>query len=162
MQTSLHKPRFGLFIGIALMVMNGLMLANLIWKDVRLAVFGKHATAEVIKINESTSTERVRKRDSSGRLRDTDETRTSTSHRMELAFKTEDGQPILFETLATFNTVTKVGEKHPVVYMASDPMRAEINSAKQLWLLMLIGFTFSVLFLGGGYLLTRFSSLRPA
>jgi hypothetical protein len=61
---------------------------------------------------------------------------------MQIAFNTKEGKPMQIETLATFNTPAKVGDEHPLVYLAAHPENARIYSAKQLWLPMCVGFVF--------------------
>jgi hypothetical protein len=108
------------------------------WNQFRLAVFGK-ATDGVVVEGKEGEPERIRHR--------------GGSQRYTVRFTPENGEPVEFKTSSTFGTELKWGDAVKVIYMPKNPTTAEIYSAKQLWLPMMVGLFVGTTCLGGGLLL---------
>jgi hypothetical protein len=137
-------------IGIGLIALALVGATSLCMKEVPLALFGERAPGvvkRVEKIRTSTNSKWEKKGFSS--TKESVDRGTELTF-MHIGFTTKEGKPMEVKTLATFNTEAKEGDSHPMVYLASNPDRAKIYSAKQLWLPMCVGFGFVTvaLFLG--------------
>lgn len=143
----LSPLRLGIaFVLIALGLLGGVSLFK---KEGRLVIFGERATGTVRQVEEITaSTQATWGRDNKGRSHIIK--KSGPSHLLHMTFTATDGREIEFTTLATFNTETKPGDTHPLVYLPSDPQVAKIASARQLWLPMSVGTIFTALCLGIG------------
>lgn len=154
------KPRqMSRFFGWLMLVAGLLFFTALISKEGRLIVFGRKATATVEKVTRIQKNNGELVRNSSGRVVSRRE--ASVSHIMHLTYLTQEGVKAQFDTAATFNTEAKVGDVHPIVYLASNPARAKIATARQLWLPAMVGLIVSTGCLGIGLFLLRLSSLPP-
>lgn len=145
---------FRRFIGLALLGLALLGATSLAMKEIPLALFGVHTTGTVKKvevIQTSSSSQWVRVNGSSKKAIK----RGGDSTFLHIDFTTQTGEPHQIETLATFNTVAKVGDQHPMVYLPSHPERAKIYSAKQLWLPLCVGSVFTLVCLLLGIFLIR-------
>ncbi|MBL9114840.1 MAG: hypothetical protein JNJ83_07500 [Verrucomicrobiaceae bacterium] len=150
---SQSKVFFGL-VSIGLIGLGLLGSWSLATKEFRLALFGHHSMATVVKVEKittSTSSKWERKG-----FKKVAVSRGSDLEFMTLEFDPGNGRMTQVETLATFNTEAKLGDKHPLIYLKSDPENAKIYSAKQLWLPMVVGTLFSLLcLLFGGFAARR-------
>jgi hypothetical protein len=145
---------FRKLIGLGLIALALLGATSLSTKEVPLALFGERSTGVVKKVEViQTSTKTKWEKKGFGPKKAI--SRGSDSTFMHLGFKTKDGLPVEVKTLATFNTEARVGDEHPLIYLPSNPEKAKIYSAKQLWLPMCVGFTFSGLCLMIGLFLIR-------
>lgn len=142
-------------IACVLLALSLLGFGSLVMKEYRLALFGVKAVGVVTAV-EVIQTSSASKWDRSGKR----SSRSSESTFMTLQFTTPEGQSLSVKTLATFHTVARVGDQHPMIYLPSKPDNAKIYSAKQLWLPMLIGTLFSSACLLGGLALFRTPSKR--
>lgn len=142
-------------IAWVLLALAVLGFVSLSTKEYRLALFGVQTVGTVIAV-EVIQTSTGSKWDRSTGKRSS---RGGDSTFMTMQFTTPDGQLQQVKTLATFHTVARVGDQHPMIYLPSKPANAKIYSAKQLWLPMLIGTIFSTACLLGGLILFR---VRPA
>ena len=132
---------FRKLLGVALFALALLGASSLFMKEVPLALFGEHATGTVKKVEViQTSTASKWVRSGSGGQRA--ESRGGFSTLMYIDFSTNAGKAVQIITTATFHTEAKVGDKHPMIYLSSNPENAKLYSAKQLWLPMCVGFSF--------------------
>ena len=145
---SQSKAFFGI-LGIGLFALGLLGAWSLATKEFRLALFGQRSTATVVKV-EKITTSSGSKWEKRG-FKKVAVSRGGELEFMTLEFDPGDGHKTQVETLSTFNTEAKLGDKHPLIFLKSDPKNAKIFSAKQLWLPMVIGTVFSMicLFIGG-------------
>ena len=155
--SSNYDPRaqgkvFRKVIGIGLLALGILGAVSLAMKEFRLALFGQSATGTAKKVEKVKTSTNSKWEWRNGQK--VPVSRSGESTFMTIAYTTKDGQEVEFETLATFNTEGKVGDTHPVVYLASNPKNAKISTMKQLWLPMLIGCTFTIVCLGLGVYFT--------
>lgn len=149
-----RKIAGGVLLGLGL-----IGLVSLVTKEFRLTLFGEKATGVVRKVEEittSTQSKWIKKGMSHQRV-----SRSGPSYFMTIAYTTKDGKQIEFETLATFNTVAKVGDEHPLVYLPEHPENAKISTARQLWLPMIVGIIFTTVCLGLGALLLSNRRIFP-
>ena len=124
-------------IGMGLISLSLVGICSLSLKEIPLALFGEHTTG-VVKQVEVIQTSTASKR-RYGRT----ESRSGHTTIMHLTFNTKEGKPMQSKSTATFHTEAKVGHTHPMIYLPSHPERAQIYSAKQLWLPMTVGVIFS-------------------
>ena len=144
-----RQAGFRKFLGILLLALGALGTGSLLMKEIPLALFGRHTTGLVTRveiITTSTGSKWVH-----GRR----ESRSRSTTQMDLVYSTKEGQPLTVRTTATFRTEAKVGDHHPMVYLPWQPGNAKIYSAKQLWLPMAVGTIFSTACLLGGRRLLR-------
>lgn len=136
-----RAPLFRTLLGLSLLALALLGATSLCLKEIPLALFGEHASGIVTKveiIQTSTSSDSGRR----GSGFPTTVRRGGESTFMHIDFTTKEGKPVSIKTTATFHTEAKVGDKHPILYLPSNPENAKIYSAKQLWLPMGVGFVF--------------------
>lgn len=148
-------PPIRLVIAIVLVALGLVGGVSVMMKEGRLVIFGERAVGTVREVEQiTTSTQATWGRDINRRSQAVK--RSGPSNLLHLTFTTKDGRNIEFATRATFKTATKPGDTHPIVYLPSDPQLAKIASAKQLWLPMSIGMTFTAICLGVGIRLFSF------
>jgi hypothetical protein len=148
------NPKFRVAIGIFLSALGLLGASSLATKELPLALFGQRATGNVTQV-EVIQTSTKTKWEKKGFGPKHAVSRGSDTTLIHLSFTTQDGKPVNIKTTATFHTEAKVGDIHPIIYMASHPENAKIYSAKQLWLPMTVGITFSTISLLLGLLFIR-------
>lgn len=147
------NPKARLVIGLTLLALGGLGAWSLATKEFRLAVFGERGTGVVNRVEViTTSTQSKWDSNMSGPKRRR-ESSSSQSTFLHMTVTTTDGKSVNTKTLATFNTESKVGDQHPVIYLPSKPELAKIYSARQLWLPACIGLVFTSFCLIVGFLL---------
>lgn len=132
---------FRKLLGLALLALALLGAASLCLKEIPLALSGEHASGIVKKV-EVIQTSTASKWEHNGSGSEKAVSRGGTSTLMSIDFTTKDGKPVSIKTRATFRTEAKVGDTHPIIYLASNPENAKIYSAKQLWLPMSVGLVF--------------------
>jgi hypothetical protein len=155
------KPQAVIFrklLGLGLIALALLGATSLSMKEIPLALFGEHSTGIVKKV-EVIQTSTASKWEKKGFGPKQAVSRGGYTTLMHMAFTTKDGKPIEIKTTATFNTEAKVGDEHPMIYLASKPETAKIYSAKQLWLPMCVGTVFTCVCFFIGLLLFRY---RPS
>lgn len=127
-------------IAWVLVVSGTFFLGCVMWNQFRLAVLGKVTDGVVIKPSDvSEQEERIHRR--------------GNSQRIFVRYTPEGGGPVEFKTSRTFGTELSWGDAVKVIYLPKNPLGAEIYSAKQLWLPMMVGLLVSTVCLGGGLLL---------
>lgn len=144
---------FWKIVSIGLLALALLGFSSLIKKEYRLAIFGEKSTGIVKKvetITTSTDSKWVQRGNTRVAI-----PRGGDLTFMTIGFMTKAGNPVQVETLATFNTVAKEGDSHPMIYLPATPENAKIYSAKQLWLPMCVGTIFSTVCLALGIWLVR-------
>jgi hypothetical protein len=145
-----------LFFGIVLLAAGFFFLGALIWNQGRLAIFGKRADGVVREITETTRTSATTRRDGESLQAYRERSRRKgTRYTLRVQFTPEGGAPAEFSTTSTFGHTLEKGGMVRVIYLPGDPAGAEIDSARQLWLPMAVGFIVSAVCLGGGALLIR-------
>lgn len=145
---------FRKLLGLGLIALGLLGATSLAMKEIPLALFGEHTQGTVKKvevIQTSTASNWVH----TGRNTRKSVSRGGESTFMDIDFTTKTGQPHEVRTLATFHTVAKVGDQHPMVYLPWQPERAKIYSAKQLWMPLCVGTLFSIVCFSLGLFLFR-------
>lgn len=150
---------FRKLIGLGLIALSLLGATSLLRKEIPLAFFGERTTGTVKKV-EVIQTSTASKWEKKGFGQKQAVSRSSDSTFMHIGFTTKEGKPMEVKTLATFNTEAKVGDEHPMIYLPSNPEKAKIFSAKQLWLPMCVGFIFCTFCSFLGIFLVRGSSPR--
>ena len=149
---------FRKLLGVALLALALLGATSLSMKEIPLALFGEYANGIVRKV-EIIQTSTASKWVGSGSGKRA-ESRGGQITLMHIRFTTRTGAAVEIKTTATFRTEAKVGDTHPMLYLASNPENAKIYSAKQLWLPMCVGFVFVAICSFLGMRLLR--SKRPA
>lgn len=156
MSSAPRKNSGFLLFGIILLVAGVFFLGAVIWNQGRLALFGKRADGVVQEIIETTQTSAASRREGESLQSYRERSRRkSTRYTLRVQFVPEGGAPAEFSTTSTFGHDIMEGGKVRVVYLPGDPAGAEIDSAKQLWLPMAVGFVVSAVCLGGGTVLLR-------
>lgn len=142
-------PKLRLGFAVPLLAFAALGVWSLGMKQVRLLVGGVRGAGVVERVEEITTSTRT-KRDRYGNS----ESDSSQATFLHLAVTTADGGVVRAKTRTTFNTPAQVGDTYPVIYLPSAPEKAQILSARQFWLPMVVG---SVVTLGcavaGGWLM---------
>jgi hypothetical protein len=121
------------FFGWALLIAGIFFMSIALFKDTKLALLGKRTDGVV----ESLSP-------------------VSNSTMLKVRYTPEGGQPVTFETTSTFGVELKPGDAIGVVYLKHKPQAAEINTARQLWLPLLIALSFSTACLVSGAFIIRY------
>jgi hypothetical protein len=133
---------FKKLIGIGLIALALVGAVSLCMKEIPLVLFGERAAGVVKRVETiRTSTDSKWEKKGFSSTKESVDRGTELTF-MYIGFTTKAGKPMEVKTLATFNTEAKEGDSHPMVYLASNPERAKIYSAKQLWLPMCVGFVF--------------------
>ena len=156
MSNPLQKNR-GCFsvLSWVLLVAGAFFLSVVIFKDLRLALFGKPADGVITKITERVSSGgsgRQRQGESDAAYRER-KRRVGISYDMHVRYTPEGGEPVEFKTSSTFGHEHKAGDSVKLIYLPSNPMRAEVNTTKQVWLPIGVGFLVSAFCLFGGWFL---------
>lgn len=144
-------PTVRRIVAIALLALSGAGIYSLSTKEIPLVLFGQSGTGVVNQVEVITH---------SGKSRWTGNDRRDSGYSqstiLHLTVTTKDGKTATTKTHATFNTETRVGDQHPVVYLPSNPAVAKIYNARQFWLPLTVAVFFTTLcFLGGAKLLQR-------
>ncbi|WP_146848437.1 DUF3592 domain-containing protein [Brevifollis gellanilyticus] len=146
------RPFFG-----TLLLLCGLgCIASLVSKEGRLLASGQRTEGvveEVIEKHSRTTTDRVY--DSKTGTTRYVKRGGGVTYDMMMRFTTAGGKSELTKISAMFYNVPKVGDKHPILYLASNPKVAKVESFRQLWAPMLVGLTVTTLSLGGAFWLLR-------
>lgn len=144
-------PTLRRIVAITLLALSGLGVYSLSTKEIPLVLFGQSGTGIVNQVEVITHSGKSRW--TGNDRRDSGYSHTTILH---LTVTTKDGKKTETKTHATFNTETRVGDEHPVIYLPSNPTVAKIYNARQFWLPLCVAVTFTTLcFLGGARLLQR-------
>jgi hypothetical protein len=158
-----HRSKRGVPAGLGwtLIVFGLFFLAVVVFKDAPLALFGRIAEGEIIRITERTSSDHSPRRRGESRASYRARTRKGgVSHVLTLRYAPAGEAARDIETLATWGFSEKVGDRVQVIYLPDEPDDAEIYSAKQLWLPLATGCTVTTLCLVGGGFIVRASRRR--
>jgi hypothetical protein len=151
------------FAGWALLI-GGLLFLTSAVNQTRLPLFGKKTEGVITKIEEKTSYSNVSRRDGESRESYRERSRrqgTSTSYFCLVRYTPEGAEPVEFKTRSTFGHDSKEGDAVPVIYLPSNPMNAEINTAKQVWMPLAIGYNVSLVCIGLGWFLLKLKRAIP-
>lgn len=161
MNTSQEKTtrrRMVLVLGGSLLLFGVLCLARVVF-DAQLGFTGAITDGVVTKIEMRSSSSGVTSRRSgetwSEYERRRDRQRGSVSYDCSVRFTPAAGEPRDFKTVSTFGHDRKVGDAVKVIYLASNPGRAEIYSAKQVWLPLCVGGIVTIASLTGAWFFFR-------
>jgi hypothetical protein len=133
---------FKKLIGIGLIALALVGAVSLCVKEIPLALFGERAAGVVKRVEKiRTSTDSKWEKKGFSSTKESVDRGTELTF-MYIGFTTKEGKLMEVKTLATFNTEAKEGDTHPMVYLSSNPDRAKIYSAKQLWMPMIVGLGF--------------------
>lgn len=144
------------FFGVVLLLFGLLGVFSLVSKEGRLLASGERTEGVVEQVIEKHS------RSTTDRVHDSKTGTTryvkrggGVTYDMMMRFTTAGGTSELTKISAMFYHVPKVGDKHPILYLASNPKVAKVESFRQLWAPMLVGLTVTSLSLGGAFWLLR-------
>jgi len=144
------------FIGWALLLAGiGFLCAAV--SQTRLPISGKITKGVVTKIDERISIGSVsqQKGESDAWYFERRSRSKGVSYDLTVHYTPEGAAPADFKSVATFGLAHKVGDQVDVIYLPSNPLGAEIYTARQVWLPLCVGFTVSFLCIGGGFYLLR-------
>ena len=145
-----------------MLILAGFFLVCLLL-DIRLASFGVTTDGVVTKVEEKVSSSRTTRRSNeteSAYRRRTEEATGGISYCPWVRYTPASGETVEFRTVSTFGNEVQAGSAVKVIYLASNPKKAQIHTFKQVWMPIIIGsIVTTVTFLLGSFLL-RFSG-RP-
>jgi hypothetical protein len=163
MQTSTPRHRRPSFwFGWILLISGGFLLICLLL-DLRLALFGKTTEGIVTRIEEKTSSSHTTRRSNesvSEYRRRSANTTGGISYYPWVRYQPAEGASVEFKTLSTFGHDVTVGTAVKVIYLASNPQKAQIFQFKQVWAPIIIGSIFTTGCIILGFILLRIST-RP-
>ncbi len=138
-----RRPRMlGAWLSWLLILLGAALLSLLILRDARLALLGE--------------------REVEGLVLEPAAGQSFSQKRFEVSFQPKQGDKVTFRTASTCGLKFEPGQVVPVVYLASHPERAQIDSARQVWMPLAIGGLFSCGMLGAGLLMIAIrSGWRP-
>lgn len=141
-----------------LLLAGAFFLSVVIFKDLRLALFGKTADGVITKVTERVSSSRSSSKRNPGESESAYRERTrrvGISYDMHVRFTPEGGAPVEFKTGSTFGHEHKQGDAVKIIYLPGNPSRAEVHTTKQVWMPIGVGFVVSTLCLFGGWFLRQ-------
>lgn len=138
-----RRPRrLGAWLSWLLVLFGAALLSLLILRDARLALLGE--------------------REVEGLVMEPADGQRFSQKRFEVTFQPKQGDRVTFPTASTCGSKFEPGQVVPVVYLASHPERAQIDTARQVWLPLAAGGLFSSGMLGAGLLMIAIrSGWRP-
>ena len=129
----------GVWVSWMLVLVGVAMLMLVVGRDARLAFFGERTQGRVVEPSEPG----LFAASGSG----------GVPKVMHVRFTPKEGAEVTFRVSSTFRSAHLAGEVVPVVYLESDPRRAQIHTMKQVWLPLLVGSGFGGVVLGAGLLM---------
>ncbi|MCB1233229.1 MAG: DUF3592 domain-containing protein [Verrucomicrobiae bacterium] len=140
-------------LGGILLIAGLFFLGALIWNQGRLAVFGKITEGVVTEVTTRVSYGSSPRKAGESMESLSQRSAPAVTHDLHLRFTPENGEPVDIVTVSTFGHSLKEGDGVKLIYLPGDPAHAEIYSARQLWLPMIVGSIVSTLCLWGGVFL---------
>ena len=149
-------------VGWILLAFGVFFFGALLWNQGRLVAFGQVTDGTITKLTTRVSYGGGSSRRPGESLESyRNRNRPSISYDLHVTYTPEGGEPFEFKTTSTFGHELQKGDSVKVIYVPGSPKSAEIHSAKQLWLPMVVGFIVSSGCLAGGIFLRRLVKRIP-